>query len=203
MPATREVHADGWCVRLDLSRQVLGLEVPEFVFGWRPEGEQAQPLLPTPPAADDGPVSAATLLLKAKQFDDGLYAAVELAAQQGAGRFAGKASLLRSLAGTLAAGLPDAGRGRDDPRGLRAGRHRRRGPGRPPGRRPHRSPATSSATNWRRSRWASTPGRPSCRPSSARTASSSSRSTPTTADDLARALERTPGPPPPTTPASA
>jgi hypothetical protein len=108
MPPTREVHADGWCVRLDLSRQVLALEVPEFVFGWRPEGEQARPLLPTPPATDRDPVSAATLLLKAKQFDDGLYAAVELAAQHGAGRFAGKAALLRSLAATLAAGLPAA-----------------------------------------------------------------------------------------------
>jgi hypothetical protein len=56
---------------------------------------------------DAGPVSAATLLLKAKQFDDGLYAAVELAVQQGAGRFAGKSGLLRSLADTLAAGLSD------------------------------------------------------------------------------------------------
>jgi hypothetical protein len=54
-------------------------------------------------------VSAATLLLKAKQFDDGLYAAVELAAQRGAGRFAGKATLLRSLAATLTTGLPDTG----------------------------------------------------------------------------------------------
>lgn len=106
MPAIREVHADGWCVRLDLSRQVLSLEVPEFIFDWRPEGEQAEPLLPVPRAVDSEPVSAATLLLKAKQFDDGLYAAVELAAQRGAGRFAGKAALLRSLAATLAAGLP-------------------------------------------------------------------------------------------------
>jgi hypothetical protein len=108
MPPTREVHADGWCVRLDLSRQVLSLEVPEFVIGWRPDGEQAGPLLPTPPVAGSGPVSAATLLLKAKQFDDGLYAVVELAAQHGAGRFAGKAALLRALAATLFAGLPAA-----------------------------------------------------------------------------------------------
>ena len=28
MAAIREVHADGWCVRLDLARQVLRLEVP-------------------------------------------------------------------------------------------------------------------------------------------------------------------------------
>jgi hypothetical protein len=108
MPAIREVHADDWCVRLDLSRQVLALEVPESVFGWRPEGEHAGSLLSTPPAAGSDPVSAATLLLKAKQFDDGLYAAVELAAQHGAGGFAGRAALLRSLAGTLTADLPAA-----------------------------------------------------------------------------------------------
>jgi hypothetical protein len=54
-------------------------------------------------------MSAATLLLKAKQFDDGVYAAAEIAAQRGAGRFAGKATLLRSLAVTLTAGLPDNG----------------------------------------------------------------------------------------------
>src|SRR5207249_604057 len=72
MPAIREVHADGWRVRLDLAGQVLRLEVSEY--------EQPQaPLLPALPFAENGPVSAATLLLKAKQFDDGLHAAVEVA----------------------------------------------------------------------------------------------------------------------------
>jgi hypothetical protein len=96
MPVIREVHADGWRVRLDLSRQELRLEVAE--------SNRAR-LLPVAPRTKDGPVSAATLLLKAKQFDDGLYAAVELAAQHGAGNFPGKASLLRSLAATLSAGV--------------------------------------------------------------------------------------------------
>src|SRR5438477_255912 len=73
MPSVREVRAGGWCVRLDLSPQVLRLEIPEFIIGRGP-WEDGEPLLPTPPLAD-GPVSAATLLLKAKQFDDGLYAA--------------------------------------------------------------------------------------------------------------------------------
>src|SRR4051794_41206084 len=59
MSVTREVHADGWCVRLDLSGQVLSMEVPEFIFGWHEEADQAQPLLPTPPATEAGPVSAA------------------------------------------------------------------------------------------------------------------------------------------------
>jgi hypothetical protein len=109
MTANREVHADGWCVRLDIGRQVLCLEVPETDSHWHQGGRRSAgpPLLPVPPLAD-GPVSAATPLLKAKHFDDGLYAAVELAAQQGGGRFPGKAALLRSLAATLDAGLPAA-----------------------------------------------------------------------------------------------
>ena len=50
-------------------------------------------------------------MLKAKIFDDGLYAAVELAAQAGTGTFVGKADLLTTLAGLLTAG----------PEGLNAG----------------------------------------------------------------------------------
>lgn len=54
-------------------------------------------------------VSAALLAQKAKQFDDGLYAAVDLAAQQGAGRFAGKAAMLTRLAQILAKQQPGNG----------------------------------------------------------------------------------------------
>lgn len=100
MPAIREVHTDGWCVRLDLAGQMLQAEVPEFVSDFRRETAPDcgdDPLLPTLPLDADAPVSAATLLLKSKQFDDGLYAAVEMAAQRGAGRFPGKAALLRAL----------------------------------------------------------------------------------------------------------
>jgi hypothetical protein len=100
MEVIREVHADDWCVRLDLSGQVLRLEIPEIIASYK--DEPAPPLLPCLPRNENEPVSAATLLLKAKQFDDGLYAAVEMAAQHGLGRFPGKASLLRSLASTLA-----------------------------------------------------------------------------------------------------
>jgi hypothetical protein len=102
MPIIREVHDYGWRVRLDLSAQVLRIEVPEkFADLAGNDPDAAVPLAPTLPLTEDGIISAATLLLKAKQFDDGLYAAVELAAQEGAGRFAGKAALLRSLAATL------------------------------------------------------------------------------------------------------
>ncbi len=41
--------------------------------------------------------SAAVLALKAKQVDDGLYAAVDLAAQRGAGVFCGRRAVLRTL----------------------------------------------------------------------------------------------------------
>jgi hypothetical protein len=103
MTSTREVHADGWRVRLGIDRQVLRLEVPEAANGWQRGRRPAEPpLAPVLPRSEAGPVSAATLLLKAKQVDDRLYASIELAAQQGAGRFAGKAALLRSLAATLA-----------------------------------------------------------------------------------------------------
>lgn len=69
-----------------------------------------EPLLePTIPDLGGGPVSAAVLLQKAKQFDDGLYAVVELAAQDGAGKFAGKAALLAALAERIStAGAPPA-----------------------------------------------------------------------------------------------
>ena len=49
-------------------------------------------------------ISASMLAFKAKQFDDGLYAAVDLAAQQGAGKYLGKISLLRELTQALARG---------------------------------------------------------------------------------------------------
>src|SRR5262245_16718485 len=103
MSVTREVRSGDWLVRLDLAGQVLRLEVPEFFVSRSRRKVDGEPLLPTLPTTDAGPVSAAALLLKGKRFDDGLYAAAELAAQQGAGRFPGKASLLRSLAATLAA----------------------------------------------------------------------------------------------------
>lgn len=52
----------------------------------------------------NGFASAAALLQKAKQFDDGLYAAVEIAAEIGAGDFLGKSEWLRRLANALAEG---------------------------------------------------------------------------------------------------
>jgi hypothetical protein len=65
MATIREVHAGDWRVRLDVGGQVLTLENDEY-------RRQPRELRPTLPHSEGGPVSAATLLLKAKQFDDGL-----------------------------------------------------------------------------------------------------------------------------------
>jgi hypothetical protein len=104
MAPFRTFTGQGYRIQLDLCAQVLGLDVPEEDprSGGAPSGGW---LYPHPsPSRDEPFVSAALLLHKAKQFDDGLYAAVELAAQKGLGEHAGKAYLLRTLAAALAAG---------------------------------------------------------------------------------------------------
>ena len=90
---------------LDCSEQVLGIDV-SVGDGWSGESGEAE-LLPTFPAAKGSMiVSASQLAQKAKIFDDGLYAAVDLAAQQGVGSLMGKKALLRRLLARLA---PHAG----------------------------------------------------------------------------------------------
>jgi hypothetical protein len=84
-------------VTLDLSRQVLRLEVPDdFVTPLYPSfaelGLDASTFAP-----------AAALALKAKQFDDGLYACVELASDAGLADFPAKKELLVRLLHSLAA----------------------------------------------------------------------------------------------------
>lgn len=100
----REIKEQGYRVQLDLSSQVLRLEVPEdrgYGTSMSAVPEEA-PIAPTLAGiADEQFISAAVLAQKAKQFDDGLYAAVELAAQQGVGRFLGKAALLAHLCHSL------------------------------------------------------------------------------------------------------
>ena len=91
----REVWGSGFGVELDLSRQVLWLALPAQRAG---ESDD-EPLAARAADVPSGFTSASTLFVKAKLFDEGLYAAVELAAQRGAGRFAGKANLLAALVG--------------------------------------------------------------------------------------------------------
>jgi hypothetical protein len=102
----REVLDQGFRVRLDLSRQVIDVSIPDD-HGFGDRGNAQAPISPSLQGAEfSGLVSASVLSQKAKLFDDGLYAAVELAAERGAGSFAGKSSMLRSVAGTLAGHLP-------------------------------------------------------------------------------------------------
>ena len=107
----REITEQGYRIQLDLSTQVLHLSVPED-RGYDGRGESAgkveaaiAPVLTD--FATDQFLSASVLAQKAKQFDDGLMAAVELASQQGVGPYPGKASMLRTLARALTeAGTP-------------------------------------------------------------------------------------------------
>jgi hypothetical protein len=100
----------GYTVELDLSEQVLGLKILEELQlgGGGRRGVEPRVI---PSLADLLPaytsfgqrlfVSASMLAQKAKQFDDGLYAAVALAAQEGTDDFAGKKDLLKQLTAEL------------------------------------------------------------------------------------------------------
>lgn len=103
----REFVSDGYVVQVDESNQTLKLHAEEDDLFW-----QGTPLIPTfasitsiqRSVLSERFVSASMLAFKAKQFDDGLYAAVEVAAQQGAGKYLGKISLLKELTQVLARG---------------------------------------------------------------------------------------------------
>jgi hypothetical protein len=86
-------------VELDRSEQVLQLDVPKYCR-WDLLG--ALTLVRLYPSAAalvelGGMTSVALLGLKAKQFDDGLYAAVELAVSQGLGRFPARGAWLTTV----------------------------------------------------------------------------------------------------------
>lgn len=95
----RRVVADDLTLDLDLASQVLKVELPDSPHG----GRRPVRLIPRLKGlVPDLPVSASALGQKAKLFDDGLLAAVELATQEGAGRQPGKAALLSALGRALA-----------------------------------------------------------------------------------------------------
>ncbi|MGD9368273.1 MAG: hypothetical protein PVH87_21415 [Desulfobacteraceae bacterium] len=101
--AIREIREGNLLVRLDLSTQMLGLDI-KADRGWGEQrGEVEADLYPTlkgiPHAMDF--VSASVLAAKAKQFDDGLYAAVELLCQRGTKDFISKREILRRVLETL------------------------------------------------------------------------------------------------------
>ena len=103
----RSFQEQGLEGRVDLSSQVLQLDVPEEKQSvWRDRQKSGSEAGPQEAAirvrvAEPGQaldfVSLSMLVLKAKLFDDRLYASIELAAQRGTGTFTGKADLLRQL----------------------------------------------------------------------------------------------------------
>ena len=103
----RTFRSGDYRVDVDLRPQVLRITVPRNSLGPRADRLPIHPSPVTPGSSDF--LSAALLAQKAKQFDDGLVAAVELAAEQGLGRFPGKAALLR----TVCAALSDSGSTRE------------------------------------------------------------------------------------------
>jgi hypothetical protein len=87
----REIVLGTHRVLVEPATQRLRLAIDDDAPVWRDPHD----LQPTAPVSWHSPfVSASLLIQKAKQFDDGLHAAVEIAAQRGAGRFAGKRALL-------------------------------------------------------------------------------------------------------------
>ena len=97
----REFASDGYVVQVDESNQTLKLDAEDNPVSPRTR------LAPTFACLQKGMsserfVSASMLAFKAKQFDDGLYAAVDLAAQHGAGKYPGKIALLKELTRVLA-----------------------------------------------------------------------------------------------------
>ena len=91
------------------------LDGDTIVSGWvrkadlKPVAEEPPPQKTLAGLSDGQFASAAVLIQKAKQFDDGLYAAVEIAVQEGAGSVAGKRNWLPKLAAAVDAdqgGLP-------------------------------------------------------------------------------------------------
>jgi hypothetical protein len=97
-------------VTLDTSRQVLRLDIPEdYKYDFRSSKEKSDepPLYPlfTEAGLDASKFApTAVLALKAKQFDDGLYACVEMAADAGLGRLTAKKDFLLRLLQALAQG---------------------------------------------------------------------------------------------------
>ncbi len=103
--AIRIVHDQGLEIQLDLSTQVLGLDIDEDVDYGNEEGRVESPVYATIasiPRKSAEFVSASILFAKAKQFDDGLYAAVEYLCQDGTGHFTGKRRMLGLIADALA-----------------------------------------------------------------------------------------------------
>ncbi|MEK7468520.1 MAG: hypothetical protein AAB074_14005 [Planctomycetota bacterium] len=97
----REILTEGVRLKFDDAAQVISLDCPQDIT-WDDQGlaKSVAELRPGKFA------SASVLAAKAKAFDDGLIAAVDVAAQNGAGTFAGKAGFLAKLAACTGLAAP-------------------------------------------------------------------------------------------------
>lgn len=105
-PAVYVVSADGFEATLDISAQILRLDVLEEVADG-PGGESVPAEIYPSLAGSDWSrsfLSASLLGFKAKQFDDGLYAAVELALDEGCEKYSSKNKFLSKLLESLVKG---------------------------------------------------------------------------------------------------
>lgn len=106
-PIIKEVSKDGYIVKLDLSSQVLSLELPEDKFGGIMKGKvkekaaEIYPSLKSIPESYMNFISAALIAQKTKNFDDGLVGAVEYLCQNGADKLPGKREVLNDLLAIL------------------------------------------------------------------------------------------------------
>ena len=102
----RIIRHQGLEITLDLSTQVLGLDISEdkYIDWGKSEGQVEAELFPTIKSIKEISrdfVSASIFVAKAKQFDDGFYAAVEYLCQEGTEGCIGKRELLQRLAKAL------------------------------------------------------------------------------------------------------
>lgn len=104
-PSATKGHAGSFEITLDISQQVLDVTVPlDKGYSYRGDSQDVplyRSFTEANPRGDFTP--AAALALKAKQFDDGLYAAMEMASDSGLDHFPGKREFLLNLLKGLSA----------------------------------------------------------------------------------------------------
>lgn len=103
----KEVKEEGYVVKLDLSTQVLSLNVPDDKFSGEAKGKitsvkaEIYPTLKNIPEYDLNFISAAMVAQKVKNFDDGLVAAVDYLCRKGSDKITAKEKLLKDLLNIL------------------------------------------------------------------------------------------------------
>jgi hypothetical protein len=108
----RIIKEDGLEIKLNLSTQVLSLDIPEEKGWGETEGAVEADLYPNLRSMnlpETAFASTSIFMAKAKQFDDGLYAAVEYLCQFGTDTWIGKPEILQRTAAALDQMIQDRG----------------------------------------------------------------------------------------------